>query len=442
MATKLEYLKHCVVNGQILRQKRWYVTCFAIPVLKDESDWESNKTPYRIVTKPDGLYFVSPTNDTVTLEKIDDFKRNEALLDFQTFINVDNTWLPSIPGKAMCKIGVLVFNAMVIYESVKDKLGFINPSTPENDIKIKPSDVESVLAAKVKNDDELKPGDITVKEMVRCTDNMAFLEEIALLINVASTPKAITPPPGIEKIRKDLAKEYEGQLDDPIKVVEMQSKLDAIDNEYLADDIAAKNIFNKKAKTGRAKLYLMYGNTNDFVETDENRIVVQPLSGTVDVSPENFPKYMNDLRFASYSRGASTALSGYSYKILQRSLAGLSISDKPCDTKTGFMRTIDKGNYKKLVNRYILDKGWLLVQNETQAKDYVGKTLTMRSAMHCKSPGNTVCYACMGELYKNTPNGVTNLAATISSVLMNQFLKLMHGGATETADVVMADLVS
>lgn len=451
MVNKLEYLKKSISSGKVIKLKRWFISCFGIPVLKPNNDWETDSyIDYDIVTQPDGLYYIEPltTDDNSggnkrQLVKIDDFKRGEPLYDFQTFIEVDNTWLPTVPGKTICKIGILVFNAMVVYPAVNSKLGFINPSTPEKDVKLKVTDFENLLASKVRNPDEPQEGGITVQEMLNCVDNMTFLEEIAILINIAATVKTVTPPPNVDVLRKEIYAKYKDYLNDPVKVAEFQNELEKIDDEYLSDDIAAKTILNKKSRTARKKMFLTFGPTSDFVKTSDNNLVIPPLSEGVSTDPEDFPKYINDAREASFSRGASTALAGYSYKILQRSLAGVTISSTPCDTKTGLFKKITQSDYKQLVSRYIKVNGkWSLVDSQEMAKAYTDKTVEVRSTVTCKTPGNMVCYACMSDKYKNIPNGVTNLAADMSNVLLSMFLKKMHGGSIDLIEVELDDLVS
>lgn len=436
MTTRMEYLKKCIVSGNPIEYKNWYTYCFAIPLLKDTPNWK-DATPLSTVTQNDGLYYIDLNeNNENILVKIVDYKRDTPLFSFQEEIEVDPTWLPTISSKITTKIGILIVNALVLYPALSTKIDYINS-------KIKVSDIETILANRVRNDDIATERDITVAEMINCIDRLCFLSNLATLVNLAATPKAITPPPNIDKIRKDLLKEYEGQLHDPVKVVELENKLAEVDKEYLADDPAAKNIFNSKSKTARKKMFLMLGDTMDFIDDNENKVVVSPLKEGLSTSPEDFPKYMNDLRLGSFARGSSTALSGYSYKILQRSLTGLTILDKPCDTTRGYKRTIDGKSYKKLVSRYIKSgTKWTLIDNIENAKQYVNKEVEIRSIMYCTSPGNTVCYACMSEAYKNFPNGITNIAANISSTLMNQFLKLIHGKITETVNIEMDDLVT
>lgn len=436
MLTKIEYLKKCIINLSVIENKSWYVSCFAIPILKEEPNWES-KSILSLVTKMDGLYFIDYDEaSNKILVKIVDYKKDLPLFNFQDEIEIDGSWLPSIKGKIKTKIGILIVNALVIYSTLKTKVDYINSV-------IKVSTIEALLIDRTKNKEELTDKDISVDEMVNCMDRLTFLSNLGTITCIAATPKAITPPPGIDKIRKELLKEYEGKLNDPVKVVELEAKLTEIDNAYLADDPAAKNIFNKKSKTARKKLYLMYGQPGNFRgSASGTNVITVPISKGISVDDKDLPNYMNDLRSASFDRGASTALSGYSYKILQRSLSGVTISKEPCNTTKGLTRLITKSNYNKIVNRYIKLNGWKLVKNLEEAKTFIDKEVEIRSVMYCKAKEHTVCFACMSEVYKNTPSGITNLAANISSVLMILFLKKMHGSITETHPINMKDLIS
>ena len=433
MSTKLEYLKRCITTGKVIGSKKWYTLAFAIPLLKSTDNWQS-KDIYELVTQPDGLYYVDKNQDGhLSLSKITDYKKDQPLFAFQEDIEIDSTWLPTVSGKITTKVGQLLVNALVLYPSLGKKVDYING-------KIKVGDIEAIFVNRVRNDDVAKENDILVSEMLDCINRLTFLSNLSTLISVASTPKTITKPPGIDEIKKKIFEEYKDQLGDPVKVVEMENRLRAFDEEYLKDDPAAKNILSKKAKIARTKMYLTFGETKDFVKTGEVSVVLPSLSDGLDTSPENFPKYMNDLRYGSFGRGSSTALSGYTYKILQRSIAGVYINPTPCNTTKGLSRLITNSNYRNLVNRYIKDKGWKLVEDLGQAKGYIGKTVETRSSMFCTTGGNMVCYACMSDSYKNTPSGATSLAADISSVFMKMFLKIIHGSETEVIDIDMSDL--
>jgi len=430
---RLEYLKN-VINTTVIEDKNWYLLAFGIPILK-ESD-SSNIHELTLFTQPDGLYTVLFNKGERTEVKLTGYKSGEPLFNFQEIIDVDSSWLKSIKGKLKTKIGNLIINALVLYPSFKDKFPYINePITIPK--------IEKELANLVVSDQEAKPTDISVSEMVKAFDRFTFLTNLSILINIAATKKTITAPPGIEKIKKELLKEYEGKLDDPVKLVELEQKLTKIDNDYLKDDIAANKIFNKKSKTARQKMFLIYGNTMDFIKKSGTNVIIPSLSEGLSTKENDFYKYINDLRIGSYSRGSSTQLGGYTYKVLQRSLSGLSVSQVPCDTKIGLRRLITKNNASKISNRYIkINNNWKLVENTKEAEKYIGKIVEIRSTMYCTSPGNTVCYKCLNEAFKHFPDGVTNIASELSSTLLSLFMKLMHGNVTENAELEINDLAT
>lgn len=431
MLTKLEYLKLAIIYN-LTENRSWFFECFGIPVLKDETNWESKQLG-SIVTKLDGLYFV---NSDKALTKISDYVKDQPLFSFQDVVSIDPSWGPFAKSKMDTKIGNLIINSLIMYPSFKDKFPYIN-------VPVKLKDIEKLLAQRVKSDKDAGEQDITITEMIKCFDRFSFLTNLANIINLAATKKAITPPPNILKIKQEIMKEYEGQLHDPVKLIELEQRLIKIDDDYLADDPAAKNIFNKKSKTARKKMFLIYGDTMDFEKSTNAKTVSGSLLEGLSTKEEDFPKYMNDLRIGSFARGSSTQLGGYTYKILQRSLSSLSISSVECNTKRGLKRVINDYNVSKLANRYVLLNGkWTLIDSPDEAKKLLGKEVVIRSSLYCTSPKNTICYKCMNEIYKGIPTGITNIASELSGTLLSLFMKLTHGKINESTTIEMKDLVT
>jgi len=433
MSSKLDYLKKCIISITPLENIDWYVKLLAVPVLTEE---DVTKNPYnlKLITKPDGLYYLEQNEDVYNLIKINDYKINTPLFTFKDTLDVDSSWLPSIKGKLNTKLGTLVVNALCLYPVLKDKLEYIN-----NEITV--SNLNSIFISRVSNTP--KESDISVKEMIGCIDRLYFLTNLSFLVSKATSEKVITKPPGIDSKKKQLIEEYKDDLTDPVKVVELEKKLEKFDLDYLEDDEVAGIISkSKKGKTARKKMYLMYGSTLSFDRDEKDTVITSSLDEGISTKPEDFHKYINDSRYGSYARGASTAMSGYAYKVLQRALSSVKISPIPCDTNKGILRYIDDKNKSKLINRYIKDGKWKLISSEKEASNYINKEVEIRSSMYCTSKGDTVCYACMSEPYKENETGVTNLSANISSVLMQTFLKLMHGVTTEVVMIEDKDLVS
>ncbi|MEM5878428.1 MAG: hypothetical protein QXF12_06145 [Candidatus Aenigmatarchaeota archaeon] len=430
---KVEYLKKCILHEEVLKDREWYVRTMSIVLNEDEIRDDNILFP---LFKNKKCYFLDVDKKVYEIE---DYEYLKLLFSPKDEILIDSTWNLNVDKETPTTFGRLIFNAFVLRDLIKkSRIGYINE-------KVSISKLEDMFFNLVKNDDEYDPtkNHIRVSEMVECIDRLYFISSIAPLINIAATRKCITKAPNIDEIRKKLLDEYKDKLDNPVYQVEFEKKLEKIDEEYLKDDPAAKNVFSKKSRNARKKLYLSFGTALDFKQKSNPDFIASPLSEGVKIDKDTFPKYMNDLRVGSYSRGSFTALSGYAYKILQRSLSNIIIDPVECDTTRGIKRLIDASNYKQLTGRSILINGeFKVIDNTKEASEYIGKIVEVRSPMYCTKEKNKICYKCLNVMYKNIPDGVTNIASELSSVLMNLFLKLMHSTTTESTVIEEDDFIT
>lgn len=429
---KLSYLKLCFQNLKVLEKTNWYVQVFGIPLPKEAGDL-TGLDHLDLVCTHSGLNVVMDEGEK-KLVPISDYKKGHPLFTMEDMISVDHTWIGSIEKASEKRLGGLLINAVALYPVVQKKL-------PYMDTPITESKFESVFAAKMKDDSDYKDPakDIHVRDYTEAMDRLWFFTGIANLIVMASSYKFISAPPGARQLADKLIEEYKDNLEDPVVVAKIMDELNKLNREVLKDDPVAKRMMDKKADTARKKLFLMYGETNDFVTSLQSKPILNTMQQGLDTSEEVLPRYMNDLRYASYSRGHSTQLSGYSYKVLQRSLSGLEVTDTPCNTKTGLTRLVSKP--EKLIGRSIWKDGkWVHLQSAEEAGVYLGKVVTVRSPTRCTTPGNEICYACLGEMYKGSKNAMNNLAAGFSGELMTLFLKRMHTSGFSTTTIDDVDL--
>ena len=435
--TKLEYLKRCVQALTPMEYKPWYTYMLAIPVPASH-DWKSLDalTPY---PQPDGMYFVDAVegSEDRQLVKISDTVPGKPVFQIQELIPVDHSWLPSISGSFTTKLGNLIVNTVALYPSMQARVVYM-----DGPISVKA--LEAMLAKRMVDEEDAKDGDITVTQYLDCMDRLWFFTQLANLINVATTAKLITRAPGTKELRKKLLAEHKGELSDPAVVAGIVAQLDKHDKAYLEGDIVVSKGLSKKENTARKKLHQMYGETNDFDAGIGSDPILGSMDEGLDTNPKDLAKYINDLRYASYSRGHSTQLAGYTYKVLQRSISGVDIVDTDCGTQKGYSRLITERNVNKLLSRFVKpnpnDKAWTLVEDADQAKSYLGKTLVTRSALYCKSAGNTLCYRCLGETFKGSSAAMTNLAASMSAEFMTLFLKRMHTSGFSLTTIEKKDL--
>lgn len=436
---KVDYLKRCVTAVSPLENHDWYVYMLGIP-LPTTQDWQTLPplTPY---CQNDGMYYVDqdPQSQAPVLTKIVDAKPGQPVFHIQELIDVDNSWLPTIAGQFKTKLGNLLINTVALYPS-------IGATLPYQDGPIQIKTLESKFGKLMVDDDAPAEGYLTVSQINDCMDRLWFFAQLSNLINIAVTPKLISRAPGTKELRKKLLKENEDKLTDPAVVASIAKQLEEHDRSYLAGDPVAEKGLSKKGSTARRKLHQMYGETNDF----DASLTSDPIKGSMDEgldhNEKDLAKYINDLRYASYSRGHSTQLAGYTYKILQRSISGIDVVDTPCSTQKGYPRLITERNTQKSVGRYFkpnpTDKQWSLMESSEQAGKYLGKVLTFRSAMYCTSGGNTICYACLGESFKGSGSAMTTLASSISSEFMTLFLKRMHTSGFGLTKIEKKDLVT
>lgn len=432
MTTKLEYLKEFIKDSIAIEDKNWYIGLFSI-LLPNTKELTHRS---QVLRRSSSMVYAKEVDGVLVETMLVDAKPGIALFTPTDKLEIDNTWLPHIQGKITTTVGRLIVSAACIYPVIGGRI-------PYNNKAIKISKLENDISALVKNDDELKnpDKDISVKQYLDCMDRLWFLTKLSNLVTVASSPRSVLPPPGIAKLRDQLLKENEGKLSDPVVVASISDKLNQYDLEYMSEDPNAKLIVSGKGTTARKKLFHMYGETNDFVESLGSDPITNTMQEGLEVSEKNFPKYNNDLRYASFSRGHSTQLAGYSYKILQRSLSGIEVTDEPCNTTKGLVTYITKPD--KLVNRYVKAKSdWLLIETIEQTKQYADKEVEVRSPMYCTTKGNFICYKCLGESYKGSKNAINHIAAGFSGALMTQFLKRMHTSGFKLTEVHMKDLVT
>lgn len=431
--SKFDYLRRCVREREAIEDRDWYVKAFSIPLLQDED--ETKLGHLNLCIKKDGLYVVEVTGEQRELIKINDYKRDQPLFTPKDEIDVDSGVMSNIKDKKTT-VGRLLCNAVIIPKRLESKIPYLNK-------RFETGDVEKEITSRVRNKDEkIHPDTIFVEDMVEMIDNLNFFDSLGTIIATAATPESITRAPGIEKYVKKLVEEAGDEIHDPVKRIEIEDKVQAYDKEHMKDDPVYQNVFGRKALTGRFKMYGMYGAGLDFINDRSNdTLIISSVSDGID--PANLPKYINDLRYASFSRGDNTALAGSIYKELQRSLSSIKVTPTPCKTTQGMVKILTVQEAAYALGRYIKKNGkWVPFTSREEIEKYVGKEVEMRSPQYCKEKGDAICYACMTLRYKNQANGVANMSAYISDTLLNMFLKLMHGIKTNIVKIDKSDLIN
>ena len=423
---KFEYFKKAI-KAKCYNSKAWIISILAI-TQEDPESYIKNPYAYKVVQMPTGFSFVDPENEG-RLTKIDTDSLNVPLFTPRDVIEIDSSICPNALEPVTTTIGGVLFNVISLVESFGDKIPYQNGL-------VSISKIENMIAQKLRDtpeDGAERSKDVFyVDELLAFNKSISFLENLSQLCVYAATPKNIVAPPEIDEKKMKLIQEYGDRLSDPVILAEYESKLKAIDAEWLKDDPSYGILMSGKiTNMSRKGMFLTVGAGHGFKESTKVTPVLNSLQDGWPKDPDQFTAMINVSRAGSFFRGSDTVKGGVSAKALLRAISNFVIMDEDCGASLGFRKAITEKNYKKLVGRYCILQNtrmmWTLIESTDQAKEYIGKTLIVRSPLYCKLKEDTVCRYCAGENLFRNPVGLTSAATEISSIILATSLAQFHG---------------
>lgn len=429
---KIEYFKAAMKSG-LYKSRPWLISAFS---LTREAPNKYLEDPYylRLVNLPTGHFYVSEeaSTGTLKLEKIIDATPNQPLFSFKDTLTVDHELCENVDTSITTTIGQVLFNLIVLVHAFGSRFPFKTG-------RVAVSDLEKVIAAKLKDtpeeNTERDPKYFYVDEYIKFCNALFFLPVLSQLCVWSNTEKNVTAPSGLKEFKKQLLIKYEGKLHDPVELTKFEKELSDFDNEYLKDDPSNGTFISGKIKNNaRKKMFLTMGATMGFETSMDVDPVINSLNEGWPKDPKQFTAMMNNSRAGSYSRGKETQKGGVAFKVLLRAVGNIKIIDTDCGSKLGIRRIFDQTNSKKLLGREILiENNWKLIESEEEASKYVGKKIIVRSPMFCKLDGDNLCKHCAGQRLSQNPTGVSMALTNVSSIIMTDNLKVMHGSVLSTA---------
>lgn len=433
---KLDYLKYAI-QQKLYSKKAWMISVFSV-FQEGENSWKEDPYKGRLVNQPWGLSFV---NESGELEKIDDSKQMTPLFTPADRLMIDNSWASNCKEPVETSVGTLLFNHICLITCFGNKLDYMVG-------RISVAQVEAKIVPRLKSNP--KPGearndvDIYVDEYIALGRSFEYLKGMLQLCAYASTPKGLVAPTGIKEFKAQLNKKYEGKLTDPVQMAAYEAELKKFDDEFMKDDPTyGKFTSGKVADISRKKLFLTVGSETGFKETAEIIPVTNSLQEGWPTDPVEYTSMMNGIRTGSYARGAETVNGGVAMKYMLRAANNFKIKSEDCGSKLGIRRLYTKANASSLVGRTLIDAGkQILVENENQLGNYLGKVLTVRSPMYCKMEGDTLCKVCTGEKLGRYETGLTIPLTEISSILLAASMAKMHTSGLSSAEMDLSEILS
>ena len=424
--------------------KEWVLRSFC--VVEDRAYHPDNAKPYDIVSKANEktLFFVDPDDKSNLIPlngtSVDEppFYPNEAII-------LQPNSLPNVSKLIKTTYGTALVNAMVLVWPFENKIEYISGRwNGENVDKLVASRLvdypvamiqsPEIFNESIKSEAWLKqqasgPGaPIYIHELLKYYKAMANLAGFTQVVTPAASPKSLTVDPAIIKRRDELLNQHRDQLKDPAVVAAIVAELSAMDKASFKGDPASGFLIKSKSfDISRMKAYILYGLEYGFNDGSEPAFIPTSLSEGLDLN--TFPEQVNGSRAGSFSRGALTALGGAGVKEIYRILQNCSVADTPCNSQMGILFTIEKDIIKHLDGRYAInpkDRKPILLTTEMLERN-IGKNVIVRSPGYCHSPGLSYCPICLGVAYSRSKTGLHSVGADVLSVIMNDFMKAMHG---------------
>lgn len=432
-----------------LRDRAYYHRAWVIAAFTVSTGMPAD-IPYRIDYLEDGnIVGQHPTAGEVALGSHNDY--NKAAYDPKEVTTIYKDELPLvIKDIPITTYGVILLNAYTLMTAFEDKIPFINSTHTDKAgySEVRVSDVERRISDMLVDDPidpPMSPAEmladkdrIYVSELILFNTYANTLGSFLHLLCVPITERSITTHPDMRKRRKELLKEYEGQLHDPAIQAKIQDELIALDREWImADETSDFYISeNKDFNTARKRMFAIHGPEAGFNEGGDARLVVNSLTEGWD--PDTMPEMINTARAGSVGRGAETALGGEVVKFFLRVFQNAKVTDRDCGVKYGWQTFVDSDIASQITGFYYkvqpTDK-WELVTTSAEANALLGKTVQIRSPMFCRESHSDYCKHCVGVDNSKNPNGLGTLTAAVGSAFMGVAMQSAHAKELKTSPV-------
>lgn len=417
---KRDYFLAAMAAGEYKR-RAFVVSVFTL-LMEGLDDWKKNPYNYRLVRSPGGYSYVDP--NTGNLEQIEDGVVNVPLFGVTESVTLKPNDYPGLSEQIETTYGRLLFNYTVLYYAFGTKVPYINKKTS-------PRDLEDLIVDRVADIPEKKSDrsedKIYIDEYLKFCDAMFYLTAFTQVCVPGATRKSMVTPVGLKEYKKQLLEENKDKLNDPAVIAKIDAALVKYDRDYIKGDPAENFMLaDKYYNIVRKKLYGMHGAEAGLSETYEVNLIKNSLSEGWDIN--NFPAMNNALRAGSYDRGASTMLGGESVKWLFRALSNMRVTENDCNSKLGIIFDIDETNTNIIIGHYLIENGDTIhITNKEEAVRYIGKRVTVRSPMFCNLKMTDYCEKCVGDKLAAQKTGLSVAGSEFGSIMLNMFMKKMHG---------------
>lgn len=434
---KTEYFLKAINAGAPL-ERDWVISNFTVT---EHEEYESKDPklfyPYQLVYsryKKGVLHFVDPDSEE-GISEIGLHPANTPLFKYTDRILLKPNDLINVDREVETRLGNVIANYILFCYPFGDKVPFMTG-------KMDGDKIVNYITARLKDtpkENETRSKEFFyVDELEKHADAATYLETFSYTCVPTTSEKTMLPNPAVVKLRDELLKKHAHELDNPAVIADIQAQMVALDKEFFKDDRAAGFYLSAKAyNISRMKKFGMMGLIGGIGDVKPS-LVSTSLAEKWDTDKLN--SYVDDIRAGSYSRGKSTAISGYGVKLVYNAFQSVRITEQDCGVNKGLAFRVTEKNYGSFINRYLLDsQNKPVLITEEIARKSIGSPIMVRTPMLCKTEVPSFCAVCAGKSISMLPNSVHITASDINSIYMNTTMKSMHGKSLATAKYTIVE---
>jgi len=397
----------------------------------------------RLLNKDEVQELLSLEFNDITTKRIKSYfcrtvKRPEPRFAVTDYFHIpENSCSANLPG--FTTVGLFLFNKLLTdNEALTPILGYVNVAITSKNL-----NRLYTLASEAFFEDK-----ITWTNMYFIINMLEWMGggDMADLLNPSLTTRLLTLPPEFKKLREELFKKYEKEIEagDVTIGAKIEEELVTFGKKYYSqfsewDNFAsgAKLDYDNSMKT----MLLMKGPILDTL-TDQWKVLKSNYNDGI--SKEEYPTFAGSAVSGVYSRALGVAQGGYTVKKFIATLQDVAAAEDGSDCGTKEYLDIYLDPYFKKEFQYmniIADNGKLITLTPENIGNYLGKRVKLRSPMYCKHQPPMICSKCLGiHPYKMNIKMIGLASTKIGATLLNKRLKAFHVKKVYMYDIEVEDL--